>query len=54
MRNHQILRTIGHHGKWTTGKNQIIDDWIMKTKDYPQFSLVEQTQPRNQLANRRT
>jgi len=37
-----------------TGKNQIIDDWIRKTKDYPWFSLVEQTQPINQLANQRT
>ena len=45
MRNYQILCTIGHHGKQTTGKNQIIDDWIRETKDYPRFPLVEQTQP---------
>jgi len=51
MRNYQILHTIGHYSKRTTGKNQIIDDWNRKTKDHPWFSLVEQTQPRNQLAN---
>jgi len=49
-----FLRTIEHYSKRTTGKNQIMDDPIRKTKDHPWFSLVEQTQPRNQLANRRT
>jgi len=35
-------------------KNQIIDNRIRETKDFPRFPLVEQTQPGNQLANRRT
>ena len=54
-RKNRAYADLGHiNGKRTTGKNQVIDDWIRETKDYPRFPLVEQTQPGNQLANRRT